>query len=276
MSEIAAGGNFWDAPGHVMAGSNDRETRWHIFRWIAANQSILYGTRQPMSPVGLYFSPRSRDYFGHDFLPEFQGCAILLMQKHWEWQVVTPRTLAEFQGDTLILPEVHFLSARERDALRRLLAAGKTVVITGHDETEFPESPRIIRLPNRPGAAYLESLDANLERSEPLRASALFATVHSNSDFEIQASPLVVTYIEQVNGRVHIFVANFRGLRAGENAVTIPEMNMTVTIPTAEKKSLHYLPFLGAIQTVRSERQGPRTVFHLPPIERGGVLWFAE
>ena len=275
MSEIAAGANFWDAPGHVMAGSNDRETRRRIFRWIAANLSIVYGKHQPISPVGLYFSPRSRDYFAQDFLPEFQGCAILLMQRHWEWQVVTPRTLPEFQGDTLILPEVHFLSARERDALRRLLAAGKTVVITGQDQTGFPESPRIIRLPNRPGAAYLGSLDANLERAEPQRASALFAAVHRTSDFEIQASPLVVTQIEQVNGRAQVFVANFRGLRAGKNAIPIPETKMTVTI-SAAKKILYYLPFMGLTQKVGSERQGRRTVFHLPPIERGGVLWFAE
>ena len=36
MSQIMAGANFWDAPGHSMAGSNDLPTRKKIFDWIGA------------------------------------------------------------------------------------------------------------------------------------------------------------------------------------------------------------------------------------------------
>src|SRR5437764_6225275 len=32
MSQVMAGANFWDAPGHSMAGSNDLSTRKRIFR----------------------------------------------------------------------------------------------------------------------------------------------------------------------------------------------------------------------------------------------------
>jgi hypothetical protein len=32
MSQVMAGANFWDAPGHSMAGSNDLATRKKIFR----------------------------------------------------------------------------------------------------------------------------------------------------------------------------------------------------------------------------------------------------
>src|SRR5882672_4971201 len=35
MSQIMDGANFWDAPGHSMAGSNDAATRKKIFSWIA-------------------------------------------------------------------------------------------------------------------------------------------------------------------------------------------------------------------------------------------------
>src|SRR5262244_2545839 len=34
MSIVMTGSNFWDAPGHSMAGSNDAETRKQIFEWI--------------------------------------------------------------------------------------------------------------------------------------------------------------------------------------------------------------------------------------------------
>ena len=34
MSQVMAGANFWDAPGHSMAGSNDPATRKKIFAWI--------------------------------------------------------------------------------------------------------------------------------------------------------------------------------------------------------------------------------------------------
>ena len=34
MSQVMAGANFWDAPGHSMAGSNDLATRKKIFAWI--------------------------------------------------------------------------------------------------------------------------------------------------------------------------------------------------------------------------------------------------
>ena len=39
--------------------------------------------------------------------------------------MVTPRTLAEFKGDTLILPDVRILSDSERSWLQQYVGAGK-------------------------------------------------------------------------------------------------------------------------------------------------------
>ena len=47
MSEIMAGANFWDAPGHSMAGSNDLPTRKKIFSWIQAHEKTFYLPRAP-------------------------------------------------------------------------------------------------------------------------------------------------------------------------------------------------------------------------------------
>ena len=60
MSQVMDGANFWDAPGHSMAGSNDLPTRKKIFSWIrAASKRRFIVPRQPIEPVGVYFSPEN-------------------------------------------------------------------------------------------------------------------------------------------------------------------------------------------------------------------------
>ena len=86
MSQIMAGVNVWDAPGHSMAGSNNIRTRTQIFKWIAKYEKIFYSPRGPISPVGVYFSPQSRNYDSAGFLPSYRGTLLLLLQKHLEVQ----------------------------------------------------------------------------------------------------------------------------------------------------------------------------------------------
>lgn len=275
MSQVAAGANFWDAPGHVMAGSNDRAMRQRIFRWIAKNQKELYNPREPIQPDGIYFSPRTRDYFESQFLPEFEGWAILLMQDHREWQVVTPRTLSQFQGKTLILPDVRMLDDAERASLKDLLAGGRRLIITGEDTTGLPASDQIVRLPQRPGAEYLQSLDPTLEKAGPQQAAKMLAAVPFDGSIQITASPLLVTHIARVNGVPHIFMVNFSGLRGGQNAVPAPESEIRVTVPATSPMRMYYLAFLGEKQEIQGKRESGRIIFHLPAVNRGGVLWLA-
>src|SRR5271166_952049 len=114
VSVVMAGANFWDAPGHSMAGSNDPATRALIFDWIEKNEKTLYLPRIPMHPVGVYFSPKSRDYAVKTFLPSYRGAVVALIQAHREIQVVTPRTLSGFHGEKLVLPNVSVLSDAEK------------------------------------------------------------------------------------------------------------------------------------------------------------------
>src|SRR6266513_617984 len=98
MSQVMVGANVWDAPGHSMAGSNDLATRKKIFSWIQAHEKTFYSPRAPIDPIGVYFSPETRDFYAADFIASYRGILILLMQKHVEFQIVTPRTLADFRG----------------------------------------------------------------------------------------------------------------------------------------------------------------------------------
>ena len=134
MSEIMAGANFWDAPGHSMAGSNDLPTRKKIFSWIQAHQKTFYLPRSPIHPVGVYFSPQTRNYYADEFIRSYRGILILLMQKHLEFQVVTPAHIEpNFKGGTLILPDVRFLDDSERSWLEHYVGAGKKLIVTGAD-----------------------------------------------------------------------------------------------------------------------------------------------
>src|SRR5579884_560431 len=136
MSEVMANANFWDAPGHSMAGSNNYPTRREIFAWIKANEKTLFDPRTPISPVGVYFSPKTRDYYADEFITSYRGILILLMQKHLEFQVVTPRTLASFRGNTLVVPDARVMSGDEKSLLSDYAESGKTLVITGQDATQ--------------------------------------------------------------------------------------------------------------------------------------------
>src|SRR5271167_2210614 len=80
MSQVMAGANFWDAPGHSMGGSNDPATRKTIFTWIKQNEKTFYLPRTPLDPVGVYFSPQTRNFYADEFLPSYRGILILLMQ----------------------------------------------------------------------------------------------------------------------------------------------------------------------------------------------------
>src|ERR1700685_4016572 len=128
MSEVMAGANVWDAKTHVMSGSNDLDTRKQVFAWIAAHEKTFYRPRTAIDPVGVYFSPSTRNYFTKEFLRSYQGTLLLLMQSHREYQIVTPRTLASFHGKTLILPDVRILSREETIALRKYASSNGKIV----------------------------------------------------------------------------------------------------------------------------------------------------
>jgi len=274
MSQVMAGANFWDAPGHSMAGSNDLPTRRQIFTWIAQHQRTFYRPRQPIQPVGVYFSPKTRDYFAADFISSYRGCLILLMQTHREFQVVTPRTLTEFKSEVLILPDVRVLSDAEQGALKILAAAGTHIVVTGQNGSSPGSGTKVTFFPDCPCRRYEKSLDANLEKSDPLQEKEFLDALQHQGEIEIAASPRVATSMANVDGKPHIFFANFDGLRAGKNAVPTPQSGITLRVRSRAR--MRYLPFLGNEQEIRGLAEGNGFIYRLPELTRGGVAWIEK
>jgi hypothetical protein len=274
MSEVMAGANFWDAPGHSMAGSNDLPTRKKIFTWIKAHEKTFYLPRAPIDPIGVYFSPDTRNFYAKEFIASYRGILILLMQKHLESQVVTPRTLADFHGQTLVLPDVRLLGDSEKSALQAFAAHGK-IVISGTDATGLGSSANIVRLADSPGKVYGAAIEKDFEHASPDSQQAFFDSLHGGNSVGIKAGPLVATSIARTSdGHINCFFANFTGLRGGVNPVQTPQDGVEVSVKAKSVGKGFFLPFLGEVQAVKGVRHGDSVTFTLPAITKGAVFWY--
>ena len=274
MSEVMADANFWDAPGHSMAGSNDYPTRREIFAWIKANEHTLYDPRTPISPIGVYFSPKTRDYYADQFMTSYRGVLILLMQKHLDFQVVTPRTLESFEGNTLVLPNVRIVSEAERSSLRTYVASGRTLVITGEDATGFKNGQNVARFSKCPGADYYARLQTSFASASPDVEREFLDSLKPAQKIHVLAATSIATSMVNVDGKPHIFFANFTGLRGGENPVQTPQETVRVTVAGTAKRDGFFLPFLGQVSPVTGVVEGSEVKFSLPPISKGAVFWW--
>ena len=273
VSEIMAGANFWDAPGHSMAGSNDRPTRRKIFAWIKAHEKTFYDARSPIAPIGVFFSPQTRNYGADDFIASYRGILILLLQSHREFQVVTPRTLAEFRGTTLILPDVKIISNEEKTWLRKYVAENKTLVITGQDTTGLGNPESVVRFPQCPGKDYSQALKRDFDQTTPELEHAFLASLKTDGGLRVTGSSLLATSIARVDGKPHVFIVNFAGLRGKVNPVQTPQRGVEVIISGTTSGHGFFLPFLGEVQTVEGTAAGGGVLYKLPPIEKGAVFW---
>ena len=274
VSQIMAGANFWDAPGHSMAGSNDPATRKKIFSWIKAHEDTFYRPRTAIAPIGVYFSPETRNYYPNEFIASYRGILILLMQKHLEFQVVTPRTLSEFRGRTLILSDVRMLGATEKALLRGYVQSGRTLVITGDDSTEMGAAANVARFAKCPGKDYYATLQKDIAGSTPDREPEFVQSLNAEAAVRVVASPLIATSIARVEGKPHVFFANFAGLQGGVNPIQTPQTGVKVTVLGAANGRGFFLPFLGDVQVLIGSAGDDGISYRLPTIEKGGVFWY--
>jgi hypothetical protein len=274
MSQVMAGANFWDAPGHSMAGSNDLPTRKKIFSWIQAHEKTFYLPRSPIDPIGVYFSPETRNFYADDFVASYRGILILLMQKHLEFQIVTPRTLTEFRGKTLVLPDVRVLGDSEKAWLQGFAAHGR-IVISGADAAGLGSASNVVRLPDSPGKVYGAAMEKDFENASPDSQQAFFDSLQGGNAVQVKAGTQVATSIARTSdGHINVFFANFAGLRGGSNPVQTPQNGVEVSVTAKADGKGFFLPFLGEVQTFKGIRHGDAVTFTLPAITKGAVFWY--
>ena len=270
MSIVMAGANFWDAPGHSMAGSNDEEMRKQIFAWIEKNQATLYSPRTPMHPVGVYFSPKSRDYTPDAFLTAYRGTLVALLQAHREFQVVTPRTLRSFRAERLVLPNVSSLDSTEQWEVDQYVRNGGRLVLLGDRPDGVASSERVTNLSSDSVTRYFRALEKDFESARP--PSDLLGAIEVPAEITVEAPQTVAANFGLVGGKPQIFLANFGGLIPNQSASPVPAQDIRVKCSVTIGKELLFLPFLGDAQTLHGEVKDGKVEFSLPPLERGAVL----
>jgi len=273
-SEIMDGANFWDAPGHSMAGSNDLPTRRKIFSWIKEHEDTFYKPRTAIAPIGVYFSPQTRNYYADEFIRSYRGVLILLMRKHLEFQIVTPRTLEAFRGQTLILPDVRMMNTSEKAWVRKYVDGGKTLVITGEDATQLGTAANVVRFGKCPGKDYYAALEKDVAGSNPDQEHEFLESLKSKPAVRVVGSSMMATSIAQVDGKTHVFFANFAGLEGKVNPVQTPQTGVEVTVVGATNGHGFFLPFLGDVQPLNGTAGSAGISYKLPAIEKGAVFWY--
>jgi hypothetical protein len=306
LSQIMTGTNVWDAQGHVMSRSNDIDTRKKVFKWIQRWESLFYSPRTPIVPVGIYFSPKTRDYFSEDFMQAFMGTMQLILQSHLEFQIVTPRTLSDFKGPLLILPESRCLSEEEATILKSLSSNGMGLLLTGQSgEFDLSGQKRqsnvlaslpgfrqaspgkiVIYLEDDPGSAYSVIINAEFNQ-------AAWQGEFQGSDFEsarqefvnlittvleykpavtVLASPFICSQIAAVDGRVKIFLTNFKGVKGNERLWPLPEKDIMINVTTSAGADVYFLPYLGEKIKLTAIFDGQTLDVKIPELGRGGVV----
>ena len=312
-SQLVAGTNCWDVAGHVMSGSNDIAMRKKIFAWIEQHDQPFYNTRTPIHPLGVYFSPRTRDYFCDDFLASYLGLMSLAMHSHREFQIVTPRTLSDFHGPALVLPDARCLSEAELDALESYAKSAGCLIVTGQsghcDETgaarpsnllhqslgvSNPEQksssdagPRYVYLPDCPGRAYWQALNKefNQATARGIAKGQTFQSLRRDFDrnvieplriepeVKVAASPFIVGQTARVDDKIHVFLFNFKGLEAKKISKQIPERNVEISFPAGAGSKVFVLPFLGQARELPAKRSGDRIRAVIPAVDKAAVAW---
>ena len=270
LAQITAGANVWDARGHVMSGSNDMPTRTQVFQWIQEHEKTFYLPRMPINPVGVYFSPATRDYFARDFMQSYKGALQLLMKSHLEFQIVTPRTLADFRGRILILPDVRCLGEREIASLKSYADSGSLLAATAQtgscDESGAP----------RNGNSFREALGSRLNYRPDAAGEfvpGLLRAANFQAAVQIEASPLVFVQVATVDGTPHVFIANFDGLVPNRKLTQTPQTGVRVSFLADGPRKIRVLPFLGEAQEIPAKWSDGRVACTLPPIDKGMVVW---
>jgi len=147
-------------------------------------------------------------------------------------------------------------------------------VITGTDATGIGSSQNVVRFASCPGRAYNAELEKDFEHSSPDSEASFLSSLRGGDTVQVKAGSQVATSIARSSdGYVHVFFANFTGLRGGSNPVQTPQPGVEVSV-TAKGSKGFVLPFLGEVQAVNGVRHGDSVTFTLPAITKGAVFWY--
>ncbi len=291
-TQVMAGANYWDAPGHLMAGSNDYSMRKEIFKWIKENESLLFSPRKSINPIGVYFSPTTRNYFTDDYIQSFYGVLHLLLHNHLNYQVVTPRTLNDFTGNLLILPDARILGKTEIGLIKQKYEHGLNLILTGESgyynnsrktekengilkflQGDKSKRGKFLFIPECPGKKYFESHDTVIIKNFNNELKDFLPAL--NLKYKIKASLNVNTVQAELKGKDCIYITNLKGLKGYSSCIPLVEDKIEIEFNSVEMPEIRFIPYLGEEVKLNENNliQDKDIIkIKLPPVQYGGIV----
>ena len=113
-----------------------------------------------------------------------------------------------------------------------------------------------------------------MAESTPDQEHEFLQSLKADTPVRVVASHMIATSIAQVNGKTHVFLANFAGLQGGVNPIQSPQTGVQITVSGAQHGHGFFLPFLGDVQPLAGTAGDGGIVYKLPAIEKGAVFWY--
>lgn len=300
VSQVMSGTNPWDAARHVMSGSNDYDARTQVYKWIKEHEQLIYGKREPLSPVGVYFSPVTMHHFAESWERSYFGTLELLMHKGIEFEIVTPATLDKCKSGVLIFPDVRSLGEEELVRIESILRSGKKHIVFTGQTGEYDSVRKALGTKRISGLIQHYAMNASYIKNDPCTrfdkamTSGYDEAMYNDRDFEVdgydsldvllrkhylasvevQGARGCVSRVASVNGKPSVFIANFTGLKSKESAIPIPRRDVSVTFKNVSDKNAKvlFVPFPGKAMKLTGVWNGDDLTVRLPVFLRGGIV----
>ena len=310
VSELFSGTNLWDVKGYVMSSTNDMETRTEVYKWVSEYEDIFYQMRNPIEPISVYFSDKSRNYFGDDYVDSYRGIMNLLLHSHIPFQIVTSRTIDKSSPDILIMPNVKSISDKEINSFKTLYDNGTKFILTGKcgnydDRRELVEVNPIkklfgfddnsgkvsgnnfIYLKDDPGKVYTEKIGENLDsyfntdnkndnelsdiRNQFL--SDLYQLASYSPKIKIDAPIDLVATTNITDENIYLFLINIRDICVACESKDKALKGIEISYSDSiGSENVYTLPFLGKKEKIKTNKTNDEISFVIPVIGRGTVV----
>ena len=300
-SQIFNGINTWDVKTYIMSSTNDPETRRFVYKWILENSSKFYYKRRPLNPVGIYFSPETRNLFPDEYPQNFFGMIYLMALSHLDYEVITPRTLKDFKYGSIIFPDAKCLSEKELNQINELINLKKIIYdkkIGIYDESRNErrrdktnaerlnfKSENCLLLEENSGKKFYELLESNLNNyfNSGSLSSAEISNIDSlvnqiknfcniSSEIKIEAPINILTTFskdENDNTLIHLINIDDLCLVCGNNKTN---ENVKITYLKELGSKISFLPFLENERILKPMLKNGEYEIKVPGFNRGAVI----
>lgn len=300
-SQIFTGTNPWDAKGYWMSSTNDAQTRKEVYKWIDENEDIFFSQRDPLSNIGVYFSPTTRNLFPEEYIESYFGITSLLTHNHIPFKIVTPRTLGNFDGDILIFSGIKAMDDSEISKIESLRM--KNLKIVAEQRTGIYDTSRELRgnspfeikaekdanslllLDKTIGMTYNELLDKEFNKYFNNSKDSSAFLDFSKDFFEkfsgfynktlpinIEAPIEIISFVEENDEYLSIYLLNMKEIcEACEPDKKYDQISVSYNDSIGSEK-VEILPYLGEEKTIIPNRIETGYKINLPKINRAAVI----